>query len=149
MTRWTWVWVSSGSWWWTGRPGVLRFMGPQRVGHDWATELNWCLTYDWECESCCLWEKPQSERGKGNRRSNMTQEGSLPHWESRGCQRQRDARVPYGYIVTLHSALDLQKPDFSFLKLFLQRYAVTYFFTPFFFFSIHAIWPLVHIWLHN
>ena len=42
-TRWTWVWVNSGSWWWTGRPGVLQFMGLQRVGHDWATELklNW------------------------------------------------------------------------------------------------------------
>ena len=40
-TRWAWVWVNSGSWWWTGRPGVLRFMGSQRVGHDWATELNW------------------------------------------------------------------------------------------------------------
>ena len=40
-TWWTWVWVNSGRWWWTGRPGVLRFMGPQRVGHDWATELNW------------------------------------------------------------------------------------------------------------
>ena len=34
LTRWTWVWVDSGSWWWTGRPGVLRFMGSQRVGHD-------------------------------------------------------------------------------------------------------------------
>ena len=42
-TRWTWVWVDSGSWWWTGRPGVLRFMGSQRVGHHWATELNWQL----------------------------------------------------------------------------------------------------------
>ena len=40
-TPWTWVWVNSGSWWWTGRPGVLRFMRFQRVGHDWATELNW------------------------------------------------------------------------------------------------------------
>jgi len=40
-TRWTWVWVDSGNWWWTGRPGVLRFMGSQRVGRDWATELNW------------------------------------------------------------------------------------------------------------
>ena len=40
-TQWTWVWVNSGSWWWTGRPGVLRFMGSQRVGHDWVTELNW------------------------------------------------------------------------------------------------------------
>ena len=41
LTQWTWVWVDSGSWWWTGRPGVLQFMGLQRVGHDWATELNW------------------------------------------------------------------------------------------------------------
>ena len=41
-TQWTWVWMNSGSWWWTGRPGVLRFMGSQRVGHDWAlAELNW------------------------------------------------------------------------------------------------------------
>ena len=40
-TRWTRVWVNSRSWWWTGRPGVPRFMGSQRVGHDWATELNW------------------------------------------------------------------------------------------------------------
>ena len=40
-TQWTWVWVNSGSWWWTGRPGVLQSMGSQRVGQDWATELNW------------------------------------------------------------------------------------------------------------
>ena len=40
-TGWTWVWVDSGSWWWTGRPGVLQFMGLKRVGHDWVTELNW------------------------------------------------------------------------------------------------------------
>ena len=39
-TQWTWVWVNSGSWWWTGRSGVLQPMGLQRVGHDWA-ELNW------------------------------------------------------------------------------------------------------------
>ena len=40
-TQWTWVWVSSGSWWWTGRPGVLQSMELKRVGHDWVTELNW------------------------------------------------------------------------------------------------------------
>ena len=40
-TRWTWVWVNSGSWWWTGRPGQLQFMEAQRVRHNWATELNW------------------------------------------------------------------------------------------------------------
>ena len=42
-TQWTWVWVDSGSWRWTGKPAVLWFMGSQRVGHDWVTELNWAL----------------------------------------------------------------------------------------------------------
>ena len=45
LTRRTWVWVNSGSWWWTGRPGVLRFLGSQRVNPDWATELK--LTEPW------------------------------------------------------------------------------------------------------
>ena len=60
--------MNSGSWWWTGRPGVLRFMGSQRVGHDWATELNWtehssylscitdCVSFAWRLsgkESTC------------------------------------------------------------------------------------------------
>ena len=57
-TRWTWVWMNSGRWWWTGRPGVLQFMGSQRVRHDWATELNllyrpllakWCLCFLIRC----------------------------------------------------------------------------------------------------
>ena len=43
LTWWTWVWVSSGSLWWTGKPGILQFTVSQRVGHDWATELNWIL----------------------------------------------------------------------------------------------------------
>ena len=40
-TRWPWVWAGSGSWWWTGKPGVLQSMGSQRVGHDRVTKLNW------------------------------------------------------------------------------------------------------------
>ena len=44
LTQWTWVWASSGSWWWTGKPGVLQSMGSQRVGHNWVTELNWTDT---------------------------------------------------------------------------------------------------------
>ena len=40
-TQWTWIWVSSGSWWWTGRPGALQSMGLQRIRHNWVTELNW------------------------------------------------------------------------------------------------------------
>ena len=51
--KWTWVWISSRSWWWTGKPGVLQSMGSQRVRHDWAT--NWtdslctCTLYIWKC----------------------------------------------------------------------------------------------------
>ena len=48
-TQWTWVWVNAKSWWWTGGPGMLRFMGSQRVGHDWATELNWTDTISFLC----------------------------------------------------------------------------------------------------
>ena len=47
-TRWIWVWVDSGSWWWTGRPGVLRFMGSQGVRHNWVTELT---------DSCAIWKQ--------------------------------------------------------------------------------------------
>ena len=53
-TQWMWIWVNSGSWWWTGRPGVLWSMGSQRVRHDWATELN---STELECfvlDSICL-----------------------------------------------------------------------------------------------
>ena len=48
-TQWTWVWVNSGSWWWTGRPGMLQSMGLQRVRHDWVAELN--LTEFWTSPS--------------------------------------------------------------------------------------------------
>ena len=50
LTQWTWVWVDSWSWWWTRRPGMLQFMGSQRVGHGWATELNWNRQMQaWHC----------------------------------------------------------------------------------------------------
>ena len=48
-TQWTWVWVSSGSCWWTGKPGVLQSMGSQRVRHNWATELNWSSPSEVPC----------------------------------------------------------------------------------------------------
>ena len=44
-TRCTWVWASSGSWWWTGKPGMLQSMGSQRVRQGWATELNWTVNH--------------------------------------------------------------------------------------------------------
>ena len=46
-TPWTWTRVNSGSWWWTGRPGMLQSMGSQRVRHYWVTELNWTDTHIW------------------------------------------------------------------------------------------------------
>ena len=51
-TWWTWVWVNSRCWWWTGRPGVLRFMGLPRVRHNWMTELNWIEIYKQMHGSC-------------------------------------------------------------------------------------------------
>ena len=56
--RWTWVWVNSGSWWWTGRPGVLQFMGSQRDGHDWATELNWTELTEYLFTSIAMYASP-------------------------------------------------------------------------------------------
>ena len=50
--KWTWVWVNSRSWWWTGRPGVLQSIGSQRVRYDWAIELNWTSS-----KEKSLWEK--------------------------------------------------------------------------------------------
>ena len=46
-TQWTWVWVSSGSWWWIGRPGVLQSMGSWSAGHDCVTQLNWACDLFW------------------------------------------------------------------------------------------------------
>ena len=70
-TQWTWVWVNSGSWWWTGRTGVLWFMGLQRVRHDWATELNWTKRSldNIKCTNICIVgvpERQEREKGPGN-----------------------------------------------------------------------------------
>ena len=54
--QWTWVWVNSRSWWWTGRPGVLQSIGLQRVGHNWVTELNWTYRDVNCCFSCCQYQ---------------------------------------------------------------------------------------------
>ena len=63
-TWWTWVWVNSGSWWWTGMPGVLQSMGSQRVRHDWATELNWKFYSQLEIEYNVCKLNTMSAKGK-------------------------------------------------------------------------------------
>ena len=65
LTRWTWVWVNAGIWWWTGRPGVLRFMGSQRLGHDWETELHWT-------------EEPSSLKQRGTKHRKLN---TMKRWE--------------------------------------------------------------------
>ena len=77
LTQWTWVWVGSRSWWWTGRPGILQSMGLQRVGHDWVTELNWTgMTVRVFPEETSPWISGLSE---ADGPSNMT--GLYPtHW---------------------------------------------------------------------
>ena len=67
LTLWTWVWVDSGNWWRTGRPGVLQFVGLQRVRHDWATEVT-------DIEDCSpkIWVLPvQLERNRGGEVENI------------------------------------------------------------------------------
>ena len=59
LTRWIWVWASSRSWWWTARSGMLQSLGSQRVGHDWATELNWT---EINVKTNIAWEKSQLEK---------------------------------------------------------------------------------------
>ena len=66
MTRWTWVWVNPGSWWWTGRPGLLQSMGSRRVGDDWAT--NWTELRKWEQDSEG-WKQSKPRRVSGRRLS--------------------------------------------------------------------------------
>ena len=61
-TQWTWVWVNSGSWWWTGRPGLFQSMGWQRVGHNWVTELN-STELKWKLLS--PWDFPSKNTGMG------------------------------------------------------------------------------------
>ena len=57
-TRWAWVWVSSRSWWWTGKPSVLQSMESQRVGHDWVTKLNRCPARAHRIRICILTRSP-------------------------------------------------------------------------------------------
>ena len=62
LTRWTWVWASFRSWWWTGKPGMLQFMGSQRVGHEWVTELNCAFEGHLQTlRTCTSWNKGLSD----------------------------------------------------------------------------------------
>ena len=76
------VWVDSGSWWRTVRPSVLRFMGSQRVGHDWATELNW-KAKERRKNCLCLWKRREDEGWWDV--SSLTPQFSGKSWIITGC----------------------------------------------------------------
>ena len=77
LTWCTWVWVNSGSWWWMGRPGVLQFMGLQRVGHAWVIELNW--TY---MKSQLIGKDPDAGKDWGQEEKGATEDEMVGwhHW---------------------------------------------------------------------
>ena len=64
-TPWTWIWASSGSWWWIGKPGMLQSMGLQRVGHDWATGMNWTEEMDYIANITSDLQKRFNETSQG------------------------------------------------------------------------------------
>ena len=81
-TRWMWLWMNSRRWWWTGRPGVLRFMGLQRVRHNWVTELNWDLLISFvkRLQGNGIWEDgPVLSQVSGKFLRQATKGGSLVH----------------------------------------------------------------------
>ena len=83
LTQWMWVWGNSGSWWWTGRPGVLWFMGSQTVGHDWATELNWTETTQSSLLEVCVKLRVNKFWGWSEYLSYEQREGVLVLWTLR------------------------------------------------------------------
>ena len=91
QTLWTWVWVSSGNWCWTGKPGVLQSMGSQRVEHDWMTELNWCSLFMFSRYHICT---PASQQEGGFRNQNFLLEGKCPIDFHQWCFAQNCATHP-------------------------------------------------------
>ena len=81
LTQWTRVWASSVSWWWTGKPGVLQSQGSQRVGHDWATELNGPALKEFQPHFQCgtpQWGRQGMKRRTSATNCNVKEEGRLP-----------------------------------------------------------------------
>ena len=71
LTQWTWIWLDSSSWWWTGRSGVL-WLGSQRIRHDWVTEMNWTeLNVVYELASRCISGKESACQWRTCRRCSL------------------------------------------------------------------------------
>ena len=95
LTQWTWVWVDSRSWWWTGRPGVLQSMGLQRVRHDWVTKLNWTEM-----------RKPRYNEGK-----DFFQGDSKNGWGSWGPKFSRNEAPPSPRLLQVEDGASVRVSD--------------------------------------
>ena len=101
-TWWTWVWVSSGSWWWTGKPGVLKSMRSQRVGYNWALELNWTdMVLEARTSKTKVWAGPCSLWGK-NPCLLLPLPGSSNHSLAYGSIIPISACLPTAFSLCLH-----------------------------------------------
>ena len=83
LTQWAWVWASSGSWWCTGKPGVLQTMGSQKIGHDWATNLNYTEKSSNPPlqEGLVVWFWSESQCLRARRTSDISSSPNLRVWE--------------------------------------------------------------------
>ena len=106
-TQWTWVWVGSGSWWWAGRPGMLWFMGSQRVGHDWTTELNW-TELNWHRVSVIHWK---AKRGRADTTNQRAKRFFARSWESASLGGRKSAEDVF--LLVLFGSLGVLSLPFS------------------------------------
>ena len=101
--RWTWVWASSMSWWWTGKPGVLQPMGSQRVGHDWTTELNWNIFIVTSSNS-----KNKETENKGKKSSILCKlfqfETTLSQPCTKSLEKWEDLRLRISWVLSEHTS---------------------------------------------
>ena len=108
-TRWTWVWLNSGSWWWTGRPGMLWLLGSQRVGHDWVNELTelWQLIF------------PKEKWNFGHHFPMNNSSETLSKWECgrQPCRLAASASWELSETPNLRSYLELLDPTYRAMRI--------------------------------
>jgi len=107
LAQWTWVWASSGKWWWTGKPGVLQSMGSQGVGHDWATEQQQqrsgkSFLKKWHLSEICIkwesWNTDIQEWGKQDGRHRKCKTVRWEKWESWGAAEHPAAKISLNFL---------------------------------------------------
>ena len=132
-TQWTWVWVNSGSWWWTGRSGVLQSMGLQRVGYNWVTELNW---FNWlvTCPSKQMLHSLPAHRGtRKHKKEKCMQSLIRSFWVLRNLRLQSEQM----------GSENLTIPDFQNGKVFESSITFSFFFFFFFLpYHVASMWDL-------